>query len=314
MKKIISVILIGMFLLLVSCSFEQDPLASFPKEIREAILPEDNRVLKPIPRGAIKVESLPVSPLLFHNEESNISISVRLLQNFQAPFTVDILNLDTLPGEASFDSKTNKISWTPNLDKLQGLFAYIPIDIRVNFKEPKSLYVEHTIYARAYRKLRGLKVLDTQVTKFVAGAKSARVTITVKDLDADLSVSGQKSGPPRWMITQGNKSKASYLLPYLEALDRPRLKNWKDQSTWMLVARFNLKNLKLKKGKIFYLNHQIFSSFGKTSGVRTKDIFIETNIVLPKPPKKDKDKPEEVKKEIGKAGDKVKKKLNKEGK
>lgn len=285
MKKKIIFSFISISLLLTSCSFEQDPLASFPKEIREGRLPEDNRVLKPIPRGAIQVESIPESPLVFHNEPSVIGIDVRLLQSFQAPYTIDILNLNNLPGEARFDAKKNQINWVPDLSKLQDLFEYIPIHIRISFQDPRPLYVEHTIYVRSYRTLLGLKLEKFTITNFIAGSKKvAKVIMIVKDLDVNLKLGERKAKAPHIMITQGAKNKTKYLLPYLKALPRPRLKSWRDPSLWVVEAHFDLKTVQLAKGTTFDLNYEVFSSFGKSFGLKTEKVFVEQNVIVPKPP------------------------------
>lgn len=281
-KIILSFISISLFL--SSCSFEQDPLASFPKEIRNGKLPGDNRVLKPIPRGVIEVSSFPESPLVFHDEPSQIGIDVRLLQSFQAPYTVEVLNLDTLPGKSSFDNKKNQIHWVPNLSGLSSLFEYIPIRIRVNFADPRPLYVEHTIYVRAYRTLLGLKLENLIMSNFVAGSKKvAKVIMTVKDLDVNVNIGGKKAAIPRLMITQGALSNVDYLLPYLKALPRPYLRNWKDSSTWVIEAHFDLSKLKLNKDAKFYIGYEVFSSFGKSFGLKNLKIPIEKNIAGPSP-------------------------------
>ncbi|MBE8221912.1 MAG: hypothetical protein HAW60_04195 [Bdellovibrionales bacterium] len=291
MKKIIIFNFVIISLLLTSCSFDQDPLASFPKEIREGIAPDNNRVLKPIPRGAIEIVSLPESPLVLHNEAATIGIEVRFFQNFQSSYKVDILNLDSLPGKASFDSKNNKINWTPDLSKLSNLFKYIQIHIRVNFEDPKPIYVEHTINVRAYRTLLGLKLQKFTATNFVAGSKTlAKITMEVKDLDANLVSQNTQKTAPRIMITQGENRKNKYLLPYLHSLTRPRLKNWQDSSVWIVEANFDLQNLNLENRKEFNLNYEVFSSFGKSFGLKTEKIFIEANIQdnpnpIPKPNK-----------------------------
>lgn len=287
MKKIICLNLLA--LLALSCSIKQDPLASFPAEIRNGIQPDQNTVLKPIPRGAIRISSLPKSPLVFNQEKTIINISVRFLQGLASKYEIDVLNLNSLPGTATFDKTKNQLSWVPDLSSLPNLFAYIPIHIRVNFTEPRPLYIEHTIYARAYRALKGLKLQSVQVHDFKAGSAKALVTWVVKDLDTDVQIDKNTAEAPRLMLSQKGRAVQNSLLPYLKFINPPKLQAWKDKTVWVLEAYFDLSKVQLSAATNFFLSYNIFSSFGKNFGLVTATISVKPNVVLT-PPKKPKGK------------------------
>jgi hypothetical protein len=170
------------------CSFQQDPLATQPEEIRNGVAPETKTEEPPRPDdpSALRIDTNDFYRVR-EGQLTEIQLSGRVTIGRQTKFTLDVDNLDKFPG-AAFDPSTNVFSWTPPTDFVAGdeYTRSLTMDVILTAETNPVRTTKKQVLIFVDRVEANPKIVEVRsdfANQFVREGERAKFFVTVEDPD-----------------------------------------------------------------------------------------------------------------------------------